>query len=194
MKKIIFDLDDTLYHDEELRGLRETAILEFLKDKKENYKKLKENGKGTIESFRLIGLFREDFFKIINRVPINISRDDKLIELLKKLKKNYQLIVVSNSPKHCVKEIIQKLGIIEIIDKYYYGENFNYEKPNEECFFMVRSGDICVGNSFRKDLEVPKAKGAVTILIGKEDNRADFSIKTIYEMAKIPIFEEDLKT
>jgi len=194
MKKIIFDLDDTLYSDKDLRERREEEILRFLEDRKTEYMKLKKNGKGTIESFKLMGFSREDFFRVMENVNISLMKDILLIKILKDLKKVYQIYVLSNSSKKVVEKTLLQLGILDIIDKYYCGESFKNEKPDEECFFMVEKGDICVGNSFRKDLEVPKNKGAITILIGKENNKADFNIKNIYEITKILFIEEDLKS
>ena len=183
MKKIIFDLDDTLYIDPSLRGKREEAILEFLGDRRSKYFKLKDEGRGTIESFKLLGLSREDFFKVIGGVEINIKYDKVLIEVLEKLKKDYKLYILSNSPKKVVYETLQKLGVFYLIDEIYYGEYFQNEKPDPACFFMVEIGDIAVGNSFKKDLEIPKGLGAITIIIGKENTPADYAIKTIYEIS-----------
>ncbi|MFA5258450.1 MAG: HAD family hydrolase [Candidatus Pacearchaeota archaeon] len=190
MKKIIFDLDDTLYVDKDLRQRRENEILKFLEDKKAEYIKLKGNGKGTIESFKLMGFSREDFFKVMENVNMDLIKDIKLIKILNELKKKYKIYVLSNSSKRVVEKTLLQIGILEIVDKYYYGESFSNEKPAEECFFMVERGDICVGNSFRKDLEIPKNRGAVTILIGKEDLDADFSVENIYEITKILISME----
>ncbi|VVB78459.1 Haloacid dehalogenase-like hydrolase [uncultured archaeon] len=184
MKKIIFDLDDTLYRNE-LRLEREKAILNFLDCKKEKYLELKKNH-GTIESLNILGVNKKQFFDIMDNVPIEIKKDEKLIKILEKIGKNYELIVLSNSSEFCVREVLTKLGIIQLINKYYHGENFENQKPNEECFFMVESRDICVGNSFRKDLEIPKKLGAITILVGEKENpNADFTIRNIYELEKI---------
>jgi len=186
MKKIIFDLDDTLYINKELRKKREKAILEFLGKKSRKYKKLKREGYGTIEAFKKLGFERQEFFKIIKKVPIKLEKDWKLRLIIKKIKKRYELIVLSNSPRFCVKKTLKELGIIDLFDKYYCGEDFLYEKPHELCFFMIKKEDICVGNNFKKDLEVPKKLGAITILIGKEENGlADYEINKIYQIKKI---------
>src|SRR3989339_569727 len=80
------------------------------------------------------------------------------------------------------KVILVQLGIFDLIDSYYSAQDFGKIKPCEECFFMVDKGDICVGNNFKKDLEIPKQKGAITIFVGGFHKDADKSIKNIYEL------------
>src|SRR3989339_386848 len=98
------------------------------------------------------------------------------------LKEDYKLVILSNSSKFCVKETLVQLGIFDLIDSYYSAQDFGKIKPCEECFFMVDKGDICVGNNFKKDLEIPKQKGAITIFVGGFHKDADKSIKNIYEL------------
>src|SRR3989339_701955 len=158
MSKIIFDLDDTLYVSDELRNNREKVILDFL------------------------GISNLEFFKLMSNVTINLNQDLKLISLLEKLKEDYKLVILSNSSKFCVKETLVQLGIFDLIDSYYSAQDFGKIKPCEECFFMVDKGDICVGNNFKKDLEIPKQKGSITIFVGGFHKDADKSIKNIYEL------------
>ncbi|KHO51471.1 MAG: hypothetical protein QT05_C0041G0005 [archaeon GW2011_AR13] len=94
-------------------------------------------------------------------------------------------ISLSNSSKFCIKETLVQLGIFNLIDSYYSAQDFGKIKPCEECFFMVDKGDICVGNNFKKDLEIPKQKGAITIFVGGFHKDADKSIKNIYELKNI---------
>ena len=61
---------------------------------------------------------------------------------------------------------------------------------------MIRQGDFCVGNNFEKDLKIPKERGAITILVGGEnesesgngyreecgESEADYVINNIYEL------------
>lgn len=182
--KIIFDLDDTLYVSPELRQQRKDAILKFLGERKNEFYELNKSF-GTIESLKKLGIGQEQFFNLMNEVPINLEQDEELIRILIKLKEKYSLIVLSNSSTFCVKKSLEKLGISEIIDKFYSAEDFSNSKPAEECFSMVEKGDICVGNSFRKDLMIPKQKGATTIFIGGKHPESDFQIENIYELEKI---------
>ncbi len=184
MRQIIFDLDETIYIEKELRIKREQAILEFLGERKEEYNKLKENH-GTIESLKLLNIKREKFFDLINKVPILLEKDLKLIDLIEKLKSKYKIIILSNSPNYCVYQTLEKLGILNLVDKYYSGESFKNPKPAKECFFMVQEGDICVGNNFKKDLQIPKQLGAITVLLGDFKDEADFSIHDIYELKEL---------
>jgi len=182
--KIIFDLDDTLYVSSELRQKRNDAILEFLGDKKNEFKEL-DKSFGTTGSLIKLGIGKEQFFSLMNEVTINLEKDEELIRILTKLKEKYSLIVLSNSSTPCVKITLEKLGISEIIDKFYSAEDFPNSKPAEECFCMVDKGDICVGNSFRKDLMIPKQKGATTIFVGGEHPESDFNINKIHEIENL---------
>jgi len=184
MKKIIFDLDDTLYIDNGLRKEREKIILDFLGDKKCDYLKLKLKN-NTLNSLINLGFQKKDFFKLMNRVSINLNKNERLIKILGVLRQSYRLIVLSNSSRDCVEKSLEKLGILNLIDEFYTGEDFEHPKPDRRCFFMVKKGDIAVGNNFKKDLEIPKKLGAKTILIGGKDFRADIIIKEIYELGKI---------
>ena len=178
-KKIIFDLDETLYEDNSLRQRREQAILKFLGEKKKKYLELRKK-KGTIASLTNLGVNKEMFYSIIEKVEINLRQDEKLREIIKILKNNFKIIVLSNVSKSMVKKTLEKIGIIDLVEDYYGADCFRQQKPHIDCFYMVKKGDICVGNSYEKDLEVPKSMGAITILIGKDDRRPDFCINSIY--------------
>ena len=185
MKSIIFDLDDTLYVDKELRAERESAILKFLGNRKKEYYELKKEF-STLNSLNKLGISKKDFVNIMGSVPININRDDRLIKLFSELKEKYKIIVLSNNSEFSVKVSLEKIGILEFVDKYYSAEFFKEFKPAEECFFMIQEGDIAVGNNFEKDLKVPKQKRAVTILVSDKNGFGeDFAISDIYELKEV---------
>lgn len=184
MKKLILDLDDTLCSSKDLRNRREQAILDFLGEKTEAYQLLRKTN-STINSLKLLGVSRQEFYKIIERVPLFIKKDEKLIQLIKTLKDRYKLVVLSNNSRLLVCETLKQLGIQEEISESYSGEDFQNPKPSPEVFRIVQSGDICVGNNFKKDLEIPKQKGALTILISEKNNTdADYTIPSIYDLEK----------
>jgi len=184
MRAIIFDLDDTLYDNKDLRIAREKAILDFLGNKKWKYKELKENY-STLESLKRLGFEKSHFFRLMDKIPITLEKDPRLIKMFKKLKERFKMIVLSNVSAFCVEETLRRLGILEMVNEYYSGEDFKNQKPAKECFCIVKRGDICVGNNFKKDLEVPKQKGAITILVGEEEQNADFRIDNIYELESV---------
>jgi len=185
MKKIIFDLDDTLYKSKELRDMREKAILDFLGNRASEYSELRETH-GTIAALEVLGISKKQFYEIIDKIPINLDRDEKLINMLEELKRNHLIIIISNNSRNSIKEVIKKLGIGNFIDSYFGGDDFKAIKPKKEVFSIVEKEDICIGNNFKKDLEIPKKKGAITILISdKEDNEADFTVPVVYDIKKI---------
>ncbi len=185
MKKIIFDLDDTLYKSKELRVMREKAILDFLGNRTSEYLELRETH-GTIAALEALGISKKQFYEIIEKIPINLNRDEKLIRILEELKRKYLIAIISNNSRKSIKEVIKKLGIENLIDNYFGGDDFKEIKPKNEVFSIVEKEDICIGNNFKKDLEIPKKKGAITILISdKEDCEADFTVPVVYDIKKI---------
>jgi len=182
--KIIFDLDDTLYVDKELRHQRNNTILKFLGERSLDFIRLKKYYT-TLNSLRKLGVSREKFYDLMDDVEINLEEDIKLIKLFESLRGRYQLIVLSNSSKQCVEITLNKLGIFNLIDEIYCGEDFKEPKPFEDCFFMIRQGDFCVGNNFEKDLKIPQERGAITILVGNEDGQANYVINNIYELEEV---------
>lgn len=184
MKKIIFDLDDTLYINKKLRAKRNRVILDFLGKQSLEFIKLKKYY-NTIESLKRLGVSKEEFYNLMEGVKINLKKDIRLIDLLSELKEDYEVVVLSNSSRYCVVETLKKLGITELINNYYCGEDFKFVKPHKDCFSMVLEGDFCVGNNFEKDLKIPKEKGAITILIGEEQDKADHNINKIYELREL---------
>jgi len=182
MKSIIFDLDGTLYVSGKLRSIREKAILNALGDRASEYEKLRVSN-STIASLEKAGISRKMFFEIMEGVSIDLEKEEGLKKSLENLKKEYRLVVLSNSSRKCVEDTLEKLGVIDLIDGIYGGDEFGDKKPHEGCFFMVGPGDIAVGNNFEKDLEVPKGKGARTILISSKENlKSDVTISSISEI------------
>lgn len=183
--KIIFDLDDTLYSDKNLREEREKEIHKLIKGKEKEFEELRKTCR-TIESLNKLGISKNEFYGAMERVPINLSRDERLIKILKYLSERYKLIVISNDSCKLVKLTLEKLGIIDFFSEYYGGDSFVNEKPSEEAFSMVTSEDYCIGNNYKKDLLIPKLKGAKTILISDSKNEnVDYVINNIYEIERL---------
>jgi FMN phosphatase YigB (HAD superfamily) len=185
MKSIIFDLDDTLYVNKELRTEREKAIIDYLGDRKEEYYELKKE-MSTLSSLNKLGISKKEFYDIINSLPIIIEKDERLIKLFSELKIQYNLVVLSNNSRFSIITVLKMLGIYDLIDKFYSAEDFKEYKPAEECFFMIKEGDIVVGNNFEKDLKIPKQKGALTVLVSNKGGFGeDFAIKEIYRLKEV---------
>lgn len=182
MRKVIFDLDDTLYQSKELRTQREEALLKFLGERKSEYLELRKHN-STLKSLEKLGISREKFYEEMEKVPITLEKDENLRKSLEKLKENRRLVVISNISTKCVRETLERLGVLDLVDEYYGGDKFKQSKPAEENFSIVDAGDLCIGNDFRKDLEIPKKKGATTVLVSESFNpAADFTIKNIHEL------------
>ncbi len=187
MRRIFFDLDDTLYKSDELRMRRENAIQKFLEEEGKigEYLFLKKQY-NTIRSFEMLGISREKFYEILESVEINIPSDMRIKKILKNLSQKYHLIILSNSSEKLVHEILVQLEIKEFFIKILCGDKISHPKPHPEAFIEVRKDDIFVGNSFNKDLKIPKERGAITILVSESHHPgADFNIKKIYEISEV---------
>src|SRR3989339_860126 len=67
----------------------------------------------------------------------------------------------------------QDLKLISLLEKL---------KEDYKLVILSNSSKFCVGNNFKKDLEIPKQKGAITIFVGGFHKDADKSTKNIYEL------------
>jgi len=181
MRSIIFDLDDTLYVNKDVRAARDIEIMNLILDRKEEFFAHKKSYT-TTDSLLKMGISREKFLSALAKAPINLERDERLFEILDGLAKEYNLIVISNSPRFCVKETLYQLGVLHFFSEYYGADSFSASKPDLECFSLVKAGDICVGDDFKKDLKVPKEKGAFTILVGSDEGNPDYRIQSIYDL------------
>lgn len=178
-------MDDTLYIDKDLRNQRENAIIRYLGEKTKKYFELRKSS-NTINSLEILGISKNKFYEIIDSVPVNLKPNKELKSMLSRLKREFNLIILSNSSKEKIKEITKQLNIQDLFSEIYGGDCFFQVKPAEEAFFMIKEGDICIGNSFKKDLEIPKRKGAITILLSDLQNpEAHYTIRNIFELEQI---------
>ena len=71
-----------------------------------------------------------------------LSSDDRLIEVLKKLKNEhrYKIAVASNSIRDSVKITLLKLGLLEYVDFYLSNEDVKYPKPHPEIYLRSMIG------------------------------------------------------
>ena len=205
IKRIIFDIDDTL--------------IPFPKGFEEGYKKVIEKYNLYIEPkelYKIIGEYEtsgkykyynvDELLKLINkRLNTNLGEsfvdeffnmynklitpvDSSVIETLEYLKDRYELVALSNWFTDSQKERLKCSGI----DKYFkevYGTDIIPMKPLKESFLSV-IGDkkieecLMVGDNFDVDIKVPYDMGMnVYYLTSKETNYP--SIKNISDLKEM---------
>jgi HAD superfamily hydrolase (TIGR01509 family) len=158
IKLIVFDLDGVLV---ETKKLHYDAFNKSLRDVDPKYEisydehLAKYDGLSTHKKLDLLGrekgLSGTEFQCIWQRKQSytyqmlkELSPDNRLIEVLKKLKNEhrYTIAVASNSIRDSVKITLLKLGLLEYVDFYLSNEDVKYPKPHPEIYLrsMITAG------------------------------------------------------
>ncbi len=201
MKTILFDVDGTLYNFGQdfnksslKKKVKKNAVrllnnkldltLEQAKDKIIEIEK--ECGEDYSLAFEKLGISREEYFNSTWNLNVALNKDPILREILLALKNKYFLYIVSDAPFIWVNNVLKKLDVKDCFDSIYTGES-DLRKNNGKIFEEILksknvSDVICVGDKESSDVNKPKSYGIKSIKIGKKSEKADFSIKTIYNL------------
>jgi len=150
IKLIIFDLDGVLVSTKDIHYVSLNKALSNLDDK---YKiSLNEHYDlyDGLPTFKKLNLLSEnknlpiEFYEQINRdkqkytfdaIRQLIKKDERLINILKKLKSDgFKIYVASNSIRETVKLLLYYTGLIEYVDYYLSNEDVKNSKPNSEIY------------------------------------------------------------
>ena len=152
IKLIVFDLDGVLV---ETKKLHYDALNKALRDVDTKYEITLEehlskyDGLSTRKKLDLLGrekgLSGMEFERIWMRKQLYTSQmlrelksDDRIINVLSKLKNNgYTIAVASNSIRDSVKITLLKLGFLEYIDFYLSNEDVRHPKPHPEIYLRA---------------------------------------------------------
>jgi putative hydrolase of the HAD superfamily len=118
---------------------------------------------------------------------------DGVGETLEKLREaGVKLVIVSEDFKEQLKRKIEFLGIKKFFDFFVTCDDVGVMKPSGRYYEIVKEKlnlpfekMVVVGDSFEKDLEIPKMLGMRCVLLFDEDMRADFSFKDFREILNI---------
>lgn len=220
LKAIIFDLDNTLMDflkmkkegsraaagamvDAGLRMDKEAAADELYK----LYLELGIDGESTFQEFlkRKLGEIDE---KILS-AAINAYLEEKVkhmvpypnaIEMLKKLKNNYLLAILTDAPRKKALQRLELMGIKDFFDAIITHEDSGEKKPHElpfrktlEILKAKPSEALMVGDSLARDIAGAKKLGMKTVFAKygqfptarKSDEKPDFVISDIGELPEI---------
>lgn len=150
IKLIIFDLDGVLVTTKDIHYVSLNKALRNIDSKyeislSEHYEKydglptlkklkmLTEDKNLPIEYYDQINIDKQKYtFDSIRQI---IKKDERLIEVLKKLKNDgYMIYVASNSIRETVKLLLYYTGLIEYVDVYISNEDVKNAKPNSEIY------------------------------------------------------------
>lgn len=196
LKTIIFDIDSTLYTNDEyaveqvdvqlrhfakIKNTTPEQIRKMIEDFRNNYRK-EHNGKNislgnTLTHF---GISIEESIKWRENLlePKNfLHPDSKLIEVLSKLKEKFNMICVTNNPVLPAFKTLQAIGIDKLIPEIIGLDTCHKSKPDPEILKLAAKKtnakiDEClsVGDRFDIDLRLALELGMGGILVdGVED-------------------------
>lgn len=159
-KLIIFDLDGVLidsknFHYKALNNALESIDPKYKITEQEHVidydglptksKLLKLHAKKNLPKNLFNKIWEEKQKETLFVLEKNILIDDDLVKNFTKLKdKNYVIAVASNSIKATIKIVLEKLGLINIVDFYLSHEDVSLSKPHPQIFWecMIRAKSI----------------------------------------------------
>lgn len=196
LKTIIFDIDSTLYTNEEYafeqvdcqvrrfaseRGISDDAARKMVADFREKF--ARENGGKKISLSNTLLSFGVPIQKSVEwrrelLEPKNfLTRDDRLQKTLSALSKKINLICVTNNPVRPAKKTLVALGVESLISDIIGLDTCNVSKPAREPFLLAaeKCGSrvqecLSVGDRYDLDIAVPLELGMGGVLVeGVED-------------------------
>lgn len=142
----------------------------------------------------------DEIFEILHNCLANanlirlIKRDNKLQDILEKIKQKYELFLITNNPEDIALLKLNKLGIDENFFKIKcYGDTVRGMKKSDGSLFRYflekshyePSQHLYIGDNHKADIIPAKNLGMKTISVGKKISEADFSIRKIYGIEKL---------
>ncbi len=192
-----------LYYDEDIltkySTINEKLWLEFEKGKI-------EKNKLRIKRFELlfnhmdikadVQSFANEYFEIYSKTVIPFTNAvDTIIDLHNK----YNLHIISNGSTDVQYYKLNKLNITQYFKNIFLSEEIGYAKPNKLFFQKVydtlkqknKNKILVIGDSISADITGGKDFGFKTCYVGNNISSAEFSIKTLTDIKKILIKDEN---
>ena len=226
IKNIIFDLDNTLYNFSDVwEKANKDVFYDFGYDKLTDYETffsaykkhnsliLKRIKKGEVRlrelrTRRIIDTLKDFGYtmsgeeslryykKQFEFMEIELQPDYSLIEKIKKLKKYYNISILTNGKSKEQRAKISKLGF-EGLFRVYISEETWFDKPHQAAFFNVLENEkyiasetLMVGDSIFHDIEPAEKLGLKTCLINKKWHFDEVNINDEYRGFKVANVEE----
>ena len=115
--------------------------------------------------------FLDDFMNMYDNIDMNL--EDRVIDTLKYLKSKYSLVVLTNWFTNSQKNRLRKVNILKYFDEVYGGDLVKV-KPNEESFIKAMgkfkpNECVSIGDRIKIDIEPAEKLGIKTYLLGESD-------------------------
>jgi len=205
IKAVGFDVDGTLYHTpdamtSEVGKILITKAAEALSqdpdDLADEYLKRRDEYRSNTQTLNSFGLEGEKIFQEVwDSIAVEkyVAKDPRLAKMIRQLKKKYKLFIVTNGSGHQVERKLTHLGLdYHDFDPRIYCYDQGWVKPEPAPFLAameslnLRPEEIVyIGDRVDVDIEGANAVGMKTIFIGGENDKADQSIASIYNLNQI---------
>lgn len=202
IRSIGFDVDGTLYHAPDAMSLEVGKILiqkaaEALAqdpdDLAEEYIKRRDQYRSNTQTLNSFGLEGEKIFQDVwDSVAIEkyVLKDVRLAKMIRELKKQYKLFLISNGTGHQVERKITYLGLnYRDFDPRIYCYDQGWVKPEPAPFLaaieslnMKPEEIVYIGDRQDVDIEGALAVGMKTVFVGGKSEKADVSCETVYDI------------
>lgn len=200
---IIFDIDSTLYTsaayafeqvDAQIRfwakkqNISEAQARNKISEFRRNWSSQHSGKKISLgNTFTHFGVTIEESVQMRRNLlePKNfLHKDKRLIETIKKLKKKYKVICVTNNPELPAKKTLEALGILELIPDVIGLDTSGKSKPAREPFEIALKKTsskaeecISIGDRYDMDISLPLEMGMGGILVS--------GVKDVYRLPEI---------
>lgn len=208
VKAVGFDLDRTLYQDtpEMLERINQKvfkAILRFrpelqtIEQVRAMYgTRLEKFGRWTVLKEAGIQNYKEICAQCAHSANIIdlIEPDQKLVGIMKALKKRFYLFVLTRSRQGQSFKKLRRIGIRpEIFSFSLFGDDpYSLSTVLDKNFLYFLSQSpfrptqhVFIGDDLEKDVSIPKSLGLKTILVGRYSSEADFCISHIHKIENL---------
>lgn len=191
LKTLIFDIDGTLYTNEEYvneqvdiqirhwadaEGLSHEKARKKIEDFRNEWAKSHDGKKISLgNTFTHFGIDIETSVKWRNSLlkPEEYLKEDKEVKkALEELKKHYFLIAVTNNPCRAAFNTLKAIGLENIITEIIGLDSCKKSKPSEEVLALACKKALCkeeeclsIGDRFDIDLALPLKKGMGAVLV-----------------------------
>ncbi|MCP4161394.1 MAG: HAD family hydrolase [Deltaproteobacteria bacterium] len=217
IKALLFDIDNTLVN-------RDYAFTMYIKD----FVKRNQNSFGSkcydsvIEEIlqiddrgrfdrslfieKILGMFpglnmsKEEFWADHKTLPDFVRNEYEVQEMIKRLKEDYNLAIVSNGSGDMQRMKMRYAGLESLFTEYFISGEIGIEKPDSKIFTKALDSLKClpedavmIGDDMDRDILGAKKTGIKTIMISSAENRrknadkniADIVIDNILELEKV---------
>lgn len=215
---LLFDLDNTLidFDADQKKAFRyvfEEMGYEYKDSVLEEYKKIdgivwNELEIGKIKTVNDLYKKRCEMFFDIYNINETIDTFNELLDkgfqrsgtvfnnvenILKRLRKNYELVIITNGPKSQQYTRLKNAGLDEYFSYTFVSEEIGYNKPNINFFKYVlkklenkdKSKMLVIGDSLTSDIQGGKNSGIDTCWYNRTCIENDTNIKPNYEIRKL---------